>query len=697
MSNMVELCIVGYLDGSDRVNNNKIISKILNIIMNILIFIFGIVLLISIYNIIQVNVLGNEKSSFFGYSLFEVQSGSMSPAIEKGDWIIVKYSKKIELKDIITFKDGDNYITHRVLEKYNQTYVTMGDANNTKDDPITQEQIVGKVVKILPAFGIFRATIFNPFVLIALIVTIYIVNLTFKKNMNGSDSMKKIDIILKDICDKVLVIIKKLIKLIKEKINNIKENKQKQVESQKEEKKPILQNVKEKITSNDNEEEQVSKIVSEINENPPELNEDFDKTLYFRMVKVDKEDINNLNKVEEYDEEVEIEDNKYDEDEVEEEVSESVIVKNLEILHQKRKKFKDIIDKAMFMKEQELGEIIDVLNEEESLKTNEATIRELLIEAYIDAKYYNFCGDVNVEYDGRNVNTLVTSAIKESANELIKEYKGSDNKFKEKVNKYSNILQLICYLEHSYTNMSTVADKRKFYKNKILKTMTNITFSAESLSIMVNKILKIQNKYRGMLKYTIDKMDTNMFILKYNSVSKKNVYGLELEHNVAFSKVYSEYIIDKTYSDGIIAEDKLEVLINLLLVGLVKDMTNGVFNKKYILYIPESLYEKVNKLIKIFKLLEDEYAKSNVIILVRYEKLSENKKNIIKLMKAGYKFAVDLDEDITLLREPIVQMMEYIFVNKDGIKDKKLNISSELEDKVIVDNIGSKIGSYWGE
>ena len=84
---MVELCIVGYLDGSDRVNNNKIISKILNIIMNILIFIFGIVLLISIYNIIQVNVLGNEKSSFFGYSLFEVQSGSMSPAIEKGDWM----------------------------------------------------------------------------------------------------------------------------------------------------------------------------------------------------------------------------------------------------------------------------------------------------------------------------------------------------------------------------------------------------------------------------------------------------------------------------------------------------------------------------------------------------------------------------------------------------------------------------------
>ena len=42
-------------------------------------------------------------------------------------------------------------------------------------------------------------------------------------------------------------------------------------------------------------------------------------------------------------------------------------------------------------------------------------------------------------------------------------------------------------------------------------------------------------------------------------------------------------------------------------------------------------------------------------------------------------------------------MMEYIYINNNGIKDKKLNVSSELEDKVIVDDIGSKIGSYWGE
>ena len=46
-----------------------------------------------------------------------------------------------------------------------------------------------------------------------------------------------------------------------------------------------------------------------------------------------------------------------------------------------------------------------------------------------------------------------------------------------------------------------------------------------------------------------------MFDLKFNKLSsRKNMYGLELEHNISFSKVYSDYIIDKTYTEGIIVK-----------------------------------------------------------------------------------------------------------------------------------------------
>ena len=693
-------------NGSDIVRNKKLLGKILNIAMNTLIVIFGIVLLISIYGFVQVNILGNDRSSFFGYSLFEVQSGSMSPAIEKGDWIVVKYANDIELGDIVTYKEGENYITHRVVSAYGDVYTTRGDANSSKDDPIVKEQIVGKVTKILPAFGIFRATIFNPYVLIALIITLYIVNLVFKKNTNGSVSMKKIDLIVKFVLDKG----KDIGKSLYDKVNNWLE-KRKEISSPQTTATPLQATINtseivlspndevEKDPSEDLKPESISdpKVDNEsLSKTTLKVNEDFDKTLYFRTVKVDKEDIDNLNRSTVEPIVIDTENNEEDVTD-DEEVSENVVEENLELLYKKRRKFKNIIDKTMFMKEEELNEILDILNEEDELKINEATIREMLVEAYIDGKYYNYCGDVNVEYDGRNVNTRLCTAISNEAKELVAKYRGSDKKFEEKVDKYSNMLQLICYLEHAYKNMTTVADKREFYKNKILKYMTPIDYSAELLNNTVNKIIRVQNKYRAILKYIMEKLETNMFVLKYSSTSKKNVFASDLDHNVSFSKVYSDYIIDKTYSDGIIAEDKLEVQINLLLLQLLKDMLAGDFNKKYILYVRESLYGKVNKLIKIFKLFEDDYAKSNVIILVRYDYLTEYKKNIIKLMKAGYKFMVDLeDNDISVINESIVQMMEYIVVNKNSI-DKEDGISAfkELENRIMVDNISEKIGSYW--
>ena len=144
----------------------KITEKIVSIILDILIVIFGFILLIFIYKNIQTKIMGNDYTSLFGYSTFEVETGSMEgneeDSISTGDWVVVKYTNNIQLGDIITFQKDGAFITHRVIEEYNGTYITKGDANNAKDDPVSREQIVGKVVKILPFFGIIRKTILNP-------------------------------------------------------------------------------------------------------------------------------------------------------------------------------------------------------------------------------------------------------------------------------------------------------------------------------------------------------------------------------------------------------------------------------------------------------------------------------------------------------------------------------------------------------
>ena len=170
-----------------------IYEKIVNIILDILIVIFGIFLLISIYNNVQIKILGNEYSSFFGYSTFEVQTGSMADTINPGDWIVVKITKNIKLNDIITYAKKGDFITHRVVETYKDSYITKGDANNSKDDAINESQVVGKVIKILPGFGIIRKTFFNPLVLVTLILTLYSISYVLRsttKINNDSDRKK---------------------------------------------------------------------------------------------------------------------------------------------------------------------------------------------------------------------------------------------------------------------------------------------------------------------------------------------------------------------------------------------------------------------------------------------------------------------------------------------------------------------------
>ena len=170
------------VDGNMEIKKKKISEKLINIILNIFIVIFGIILLFSIYNKVQVSIFGKDYSDFFGYTIFEVQTGSMKPEINPGDWILVKSSKNVKLDDIITYKQDGEFITHRVIGVYNDTYVTKGDANNSKDDPIDKKQIVGEVIKILPNYGILKKTILNPFVLAAIIITILISNYVLKTN-----------------------------------------------------------------------------------------------------------------------------------------------------------------------------------------------------------------------------------------------------------------------------------------------------------------------------------------------------------------------------------------------------------------------------------------------------------------------------------------------------------------------------------
>lgn len=651
----------------------RIYEKIINIVLDILIVLFGIILLISIYNNVQIKILGNEYSSFFGYSTFEVQTGSMADTINPGDWIVVKITKNVELNDIITYSQKGEFITHRVVETYKDKYITKGDANNSKDDSINKSQIVGKVVKILPGLGIVRKTIFNPLVLVTLIITLYTISYvlrnTSKKEEEGNN--KKIN--YRDKLDNFIkLLITKGLDIIKKYFNKSKHN-------------------GEKIS------DEIDDIEEELRIKIPEIKkEDIDKTLFFRTISVDKTEVENLdlkkqkniNQEKEQEEIVE----KIETNEVEEKIN-SIQIKN--------KKFKNIINKAICFKKEEINEIINVLVDDANSKRNEQSIKKVMLDSYVDGKYYNFCGNVNVEFNEENIVTRIDNVLKQIGENLVNNYKGNDNKYIEKVNKWVDIFVLINHLEQIYSSDQELAEKKEIYMNQILKIFNPLNQNPDELKNIIKKIIKIQKLYQSAIKNILEKTNTNAFKLVTKEISgHKDLYAVSLEHNILFSKVYSEYIVDKTYTEGIVAEDKVMVLLNLLLAKIVKDMFDFEDNVTYFIHIPDSIYVKPNKLDKIFKLFEDEYAKNNIIVTVKYEDLIKCNKQILALRKRGYRFAIIFDNDTKISNghHKFISVAEYLFIDKKIMSYNLIsNIPNDLVDSIIYDDIVDKLSSFGGE
>ena len=656
----------------------KVIKQIINILLDICIVILGVILLITIYNNIQVKILGHDYSSFFGHTVFEVQTGSMGEIIEPGDWIVVKKNNNIKLDDIVTFEQNGEYITHRVIEAYNGTYVTKGDANTAKDSPISKDQIVGKVVKIIPNFGALRKTIFNPVVLITLIITLFFLNQVFKKQT-------------KEELAKEQAFISKIKKLLKLDNEEYKETIEEEVPE-----KPVEEEIKYTPKEKEQPTETEVKAIKEELENTS----DIEKTLFFRMVTVDKDELSNVYK--EIPKELEEQSDSVSKlietkEKEKEEISEDKIKSKLELIQRKKKKCKNIIEKAMVIKKEELIEIIMLLNKAEPLKVNEPTIKEKLIDSYIDAKYYNNCGNINLEYNGKNMLAKVDQLIEKVGQQIINSYKEADDKYKEKVDKFVKYMLLINHLEEDF-KLEDLEKKKNTYNKRILKYIKFNDLSAQDLKNMITKIIKVQKTYSGMIKYIQNKINTNTFELKFNKLTRKDMYAVELTHNIQFSKVYSEYIVDKTYSEGIVAEDKVKVLANLLLSQLVTDIYAGTINKKYFIYIPESLYSKDNKLDKVFEMLDDELAKKNINIILDYNVLSNNKKTIKQLIKRGFNFSVDMN-DVELLKKSDIKelyVLDYIFIGRK--KAGKTNIvevlPEEVKPKIMYEEISNKIGNF---
>lgn len=85
---------------------------------------------------------------------FVVVSGSMAPAIDTGDAVIVRPDRDLTAGDIATYTIQGQTVTHRIIEVVAHGFRTQGDANAAADPtPISAEQIIGQASLRVPFGG----------------------------------------------------------------------------------------------------------------------------------------------------------------------------------------------------------------------------------------------------------------------------------------------------------------------------------------------------------------------------------------------------------------------------------------------------------------------------------------------------------------------------------------------------------------
>ena len=141
--------------------------------LSCLILIFPILFMgFNLFFPIAARVTGDPFPALLGFRQAFVLTGSMEPAVHVGDWVFFKSQADYERGQIVLYQDGGRLVTHRVIDVSENQLVTKGDANNTPDQPIPRERVLGRMVLCVPQLGTLAWFFKTPIGLVILLTLI---------------------------------------------------------------------------------------------------------------------------------------------------------------------------------------------------------------------------------------------------------------------------------------------------------------------------------------------------------------------------------------------------------------------------------------------------------------------------------------------------------------------------------------------
>ena len=310
------------------------------------------------------------------------------------------------------------------------------------------------------------------------------------------------------------------------------------------------------------------------------------------------------------------------------------------------------------------------------------------LRTYINARYYNI---INIEKPARAFYLRILDELDYKEDTLMEKCEKEAESLSEKQQR----LKVISTVKEVFGYILFFDNVRNIENFKTIGSIKEIVAKAlavasEAYGFKVPKDAedKIYKEIKSDLlskDLFLDKFDTDEFMLNFeNSELRDDLFFVELLYNVKMPMQYSSQAVAQVFSEGIIAEDKLQVEYLLLSIIVIRDIVNGSFKDTYIAEFAPTLFKKKQKLDSLLSIIDNQALQSEISLNIMYSDYIKNKKSVFEYTKKGFNFTITLDNSIQSTEDvEELKMFKIVIAQKNLVLYRDLKNNKTLCTNVV--------------
>lgn len=310
------------------------------------------------------------------------------------------------------------------------------------------------------------------------------------------------------------------------------------------------------------------------------------------------------------------------------------------------------------------------------------------LRTYINARYYNIR---NTEKPARAFYLRILDELEYKEDILMQRCEEEAENLDEKeaklklIDKVKEVFSYILFFDNvrNVENFKTIDSIKEIIKK--IMNIVNVGFKIKTTKDFEETFYKEITSDMLEKEIFLDKFETDEFALRFeNSDIRDDLYYTVLEHNVKMPAQYSDSAIEKVFTEGIVAEDKLQIEYILLSIVAIRDIINGNFKDSYIAEFTTTLFKKKQKLDSILSLIGNQALQEKISLNITYSDYIKNQKSVFEYTKKGYNFVITLDNSIKSIEDvEKLKMFKIVIAPKNLVLYKEIKSNKSILDNVI--------------